>query len=118
MCAFTLDHVAADIAEFEFPMGAVIIISPKRAEILKDQGYTKQAAADYLVAHATKPLGELRTSHYFRDAPDTAGEPDSAEHRVFRPGTVDIVVAGGNASPMMQAWHMYGPVTVSIDKWR
>ncbi len=115
---FTLDHVAADIAEFEFPMGAVIIISPKRAEILKDQGYTKQAAADYLVAHATKPLGELRTSHYFRDAPDTAGEPDSAEHRVFRPGTVDIVVAGGNASPMMQAWHMYGPVTVSIDKWR
>lgn len=115
---FTLDHVAADIAEFEFPVGAVIIISPKRAEILKDQGYTKQAIADYLVAHATKPLGELRTSHYFRDTPDTAGEPDSTVHRVFKPGSIDIVVAGGNASPMMQAWHMYRPVTVSIDKWR
>ena len=74
---FTLDHVAADIAEFEFPMGAVIIISPKRAEILKDQGFTKQAIADYLDAHATKPLGELRTSHYFSDTPDTVNKPDS-----------------------------------------
>jgi hypothetical protein len=99
-------------------MGAVVIISPKRAEILKGQGFTKQAIADYLVAHATKPLGELRTSHYFSDTPDTANEPDSAAHRVFRSGTIDVVVAGGNASPMMQAWHMYGPVTVSIDKWR
>ena len=115
---FTLDHVAADIAEFEFTMGAVIIISPKRAEILKSQGFTKQKVADYLVEHAVKPLGELRTSHYFRDTPDTEGKPDSTLHKVYRPGTIDIVVAGGNASPMMQAWHMYGPITVSIDKWR
>jgi len=115
---FTLDHVAADIAEFEFPNGAVIIISPKRAEILKAQGFTKQAIADYLVEHATKSLGELRTSHYFRDTPDTVNKPDSDARRVFRPGSINIVVAGGDASPMMQAWHMYRPVTVSIDKWR
>ena len=115
---FTLEHVAADIAEFEFPMGAVIIISPKRAEILKAKGFTKQKIADYLVEHATKPLGELRTSHYFRDTPDTESKSDSVLHQVFKPGTVDIVIAGGNASPMMQAWHMYRPVTVSIDRWR
>ncbi|MBN2320881.1 MAG: hypothetical protein JXR49_17510 [Acidobacteria bacterium] len=115
---FTLDHVAADIAEFEFPVGAVIILSPKRAEILKAQGFTKQAIADYLVEHATKPLGELRTSHYFRDTPDTVSKPDNEAHRVFSPGSIHIVVAGGNASPMMQAWHMYRPITVSIDKWR
>jgi hypothetical protein len=115
---FTLKHVAEDIAELELPSGAAIIISPKRAEILKAQGYTKQGVADYLVEHATKPLGELRTSHYFNDTPDTAGKPDSVEHRVFRPGTVHIIVAGGDASPMMQAWHMYRPITVSIDKWR
>jgi hypothetical protein len=115
---FTLDHVAADIAEFEFPMGAVIILSPKRAEILQGEGFTKQKIADYLVEHAVKPLGELRTSHYFRDTPDTEGKPDSTLHQVFKKGTIDIVVAGGNASPMMQAWHMYRPVTVSIDRWR
>jgi hypothetical protein len=115
---FTLDHVAADIAEFEFPMGAVIIISPKRAEMLKAEGFTKQKIADYLVEHAVKPLGELRTSHYFRDTSDTEGRPDSVLHQVFKPGTIDIVVAGGNASLMMQAWHMYRPVTVSIDRWR
>ena len=115
---FTLEHVAEDIAEFEMSSGATIIISPKRAEILKAQGYTKQTAIDYLVEHATKPLGELRNSHYFRDTPDTSGKPDSTEHRVFRPGSINIIVAGGDASPMMQAWHMYRPVTVSIDKWR
>jgi hypothetical protein len=115
---FTLKHVAEDISEFELPSGAAIIISPKRAEILKAQGYTKQGVSDYLIEHATKPLGELRTSHYFRDIPDTVGKPDSFEHRVFRPGTVHVIVAGGDASPMMQAWHMYRPITVSIDKWR
>ena len=115
---FTLDHVAADIAEFEFTVGAAIIISPKRAEILAAQGYTKQKIADYLVEHAVKPLGELRTSHYFRDSPETSGKPDSTLHKVFNPGSIDIIVAGGNASPMMQAWHMYRPVTVSIDKWK
>jgi len=115
---FTLKHVAEDIAEFELPSGAAILISPKRAEILKTQGYTKQGIADYLVEQATKPLGELRTSHYFSETPDTAGKPDSVEQRVFRPGTVHVIVAGGDASPMMQAWHMYRPITVSIDKWR
>jgi len=115
---FTLDHVAADIAEFEFPTGAVIIISPKRAEILRDQGFTKEQITDYLVEHATKSLGELRTSHYFRDTPDTVNKPDSDIHRVFTHGSINIVVAGGSASPMMQAWHMYRPITVSIDKWR
>jgi len=115
---FTLKHVAEDIAEFELSSGAAILISPKRAEILKAQGYTKQGVADYLVEHATKSLGELRTSHYFSDTPDTAGKPDTVEHRVFRPGTVHVIVAGGDASPMMQAWHMYRPITVSIDKWR
>jgi hypothetical protein len=115
---FTLKHVAEDIAEFELPSGAAIIISPKRAEILKAQGYTKQGVSDYLVEHATKPLGELRTSHYFRDTPGTVGNPGSFEHRVFRPGTIHVIVAGGDASPMMQAWHMYRPITVSIDKWQ
>lgn len=37
---------------------------------------------------------------------------------VFKPGTIDVIVAGGDASPMMQAWHMYRPQTVSIDRWR
>ena len=110
--------MAADIAEFEFPTGAVIIISPKRAEILRDQGFTKEQIADYLVEHATKSLGELRTSHYFRDTPDTVDKPDSTARRVFQPGSIHIIVAGGHGSPMMQAWHMYRPITVSIDKWR
>jgi hypothetical protein len=102
-----LQHVAEDIAEFELSSGAAIIISPKRAEILKTQGYTKQGIADYLVEHAPMPLGDLRTSYYFSDTSDAAGKPDSVEYRVFKPGTVHVIGAGGDASPMMQAWHMY-----------
>lgn len=37
---------------------------------------------------------------------------------VYQPETIHVVVAGGDAAPMMQAWHMYRPQTVSIDKWR
>ena len=98
-------------------MGAVIIISPKRAEILKDQGYSKQAIADYLETHATKPLVNCapRIISAIRRIPLTNRTVPSI---VFKPGTIDVVVAGGNASPMMQAWHMYGPVTVSIYRWR
>jgi hypothetical protein len=36
-----MKHVAEDIAEFELPSGAAIIISPMRVEKLKAQGYTK-----------------------------------------------------------------------------
>jgi hypothetical protein len=37
---------------------------------------------------------------------------------LLKPGTIDVIVAGGDATPVMQAWHMYRPQTVSIDKWR
>ena len=46
-----------------------------------------------------------------------ASRPDN-QVPVYQPGTIDVIVAGGDAAPMMQAWHMYRPQTVSIDKWR
>ena len=96
-----LADVPPDLARYQLPNGAVLIVSPQRAEALSRQGMSKEDVRKYLQQNATRPA---RGS----DTPV----------QVFKPGTIDVIVAGGDASPMMQAWHMYRPQTVSIDKWR
>jgi hypothetical protein len=115
---FDLLHVAEDIAEFEMMNGAVIIVSPKRAELLAAAGMSKKEVEEYLQKNARKTLGSLRRVRYFRESPAMRGLPDTETVPVFPEGSIDVIVAGGDASPMMQAWQMYRPVTVSIDKWR
>jgi hypothetical protein len=96
-----LADVPPDLARYQLPSGAVLIISPQRAEALARQGMSKQDVRKYLQETATRP-----------------GRGSNAPVQVFQPGTIDVIVAGGDAAPMMQAWHMYRPQTVSIDKWR
>ncbi len=96
-----LSDVPPDLARFQLPSGAVLIISPPRAAELARQGMSKEDVRTFLQQNATRPARGT-------------GEPT----QVFQPGTIDVVVAGGDAAPMMQAWHMYRPQTVSIDKWR
>ena len=96
-----LADVPPDLARYQLPNGAVLIISPQRAEALSRQGMSKEDVRRFLQQNATRPA---------------RGSGDPVQ--VFKPGTIDVVVAGGDASPMMQAWHMYRPQTVSIDKWR
>lgn len=115
---FGLQHVAADIAQFELARGATIIVSPKRAELLAEAGMSKQDVIDYLSENATLTLGELRSSRYFNEPADAASLRDSDEIPVYDAESIYLVVAGGDASPMMQAWEMYRPVTVTIDKWK
>jgi hypothetical protein len=96
-----LADVPPDLARYQLPSGAVVIISPPRAEALSRQGMSKEDVRKYLQQNATRPARGTGVA-----AP------------VFQPGTIDVIVAGGDAAPMMQAWHMYRPQTVSIDKWR
>ena len=96
-----LADVPPDLARYQLPSGAVLIISPQRAEALARQGMSKEDVRKYLQENATRPA-----------------RGSSAPVQVFNPGTIDVIVAGGDAAPMMQAWHMYRPQTVSIDKWR
>jgi len=116
---FGLQQVAEDIAEFESGRGATVIVSPKRAEMLAAEGMSKADVQKFLTTNARKPLSVLRKSSFFNDSPQTQNlPPDTLVPIVAAPQTIDIIVAGGDASPMMQAWHMTGPVTVSIDAWR
>jgi hypothetical protein len=112
-----LADVPPDLARYQLPSGAVLIISPQRAEALARQGMSKQDVRKYLEENATRPARDTRGPQ----EPPAAGAPARAAGApvpVFRPGTIDVIVAGGDAAPMMQAWHMYRPQTVSIDKWR
>lgn len=114
----SLADVPGDIARFQITTGATVIISPARAAELTAKGMTKQQVKDYLWENAYHTLGELRAGERFRETPETQGRPDSTRVPVYKKGTIDVVVAGNDASPMMQAWGMYRPQTVSIDKWR
>jgi hypothetical protein len=114
----SLADVPGDLARFQLPSGAIVIISPARAAELKAKGMTKQQVRDYLFDNAYRTLGQMREGERFRETDATRGKPDSTRIPVFQPGTIDVVVVGNDASPMMQAWHMYRPQTVSIDKWR
>ncbi len=112
------ERVPKDLERFESKSGATLIISPQRAADLKRQGMSKANVIDYLWKNAVRPLGELRGEQFFRETEEMKSLPPSALVPVFPKGSIEVIVAGGDASPMMQAWHMYRPQTVSIDKWR
>jgi hypothetical protein len=117
---FGLQQVAEDIAEFESGgRGVAVIVSPKRAEMLAAEGMSKEDVRKFLTENAHKPLSVLRKSSFYFETPESRGlPPDTEVPVVVPPRIIDVIVGGGDASPMMQAWHMTSPVTVSIDAWR
>ena len=113
----TLADVGRDIARYQIPSGATVIISPKRAEDLKRQGLDREGAEEAIWKAAVRPAAELRRAS-FRDNADAQKAADGDLLQVYARGTIEVVVAGGDGAPMMQAWGFYRPVTISIDKWR
>ncbi len=76
-----LADVPPDLARYQLPSGAVLIISPQRAEALARQGMSKEDVRKYLQQNATRP-----------------GREPNAPVQVFKPGTIDVIVAGGDAA--------------------
>ncbi len=113
----TLADAALDMARYQIPSGALLIISPKRAEDLHRQGLTREAVKETLWRESTKTVRELRRTG-FRDNADLAGKADTDRLPVYAKGSIEVVVAGGDGAPMMQAWSFYRPQTISVDKWR
>jgi hypothetical protein len=120
---------AKDIAALEFPDGIVILMAPPRADLLKKEGMSKKAVEDYIWQNATAPFGEFKKSMFynmltgFRLAEkdlkqEDLNKPDDYPFPVYPRNQIFLVVVGGESVPMMQAWHMSHPQTVSIDKWR
>jgi hypothetical protein len=112
------DRVTKDMVRFEMKSGATVLISPQRAEALAADGMSKADVIDYLWRNATMPLEEARNEPFSGPVAAAESLPDDAMVPVFDKDSIHVIVAGGDASPMMQVWHMYRPQTVSIDKWR
>lgn len=113
-----IEDVPPDLARFQIPHGAALIVSPARAEALAAQGMSKSDLRRYLETAACRPLSDLRKEGRFQDVSAYDGQPEDTCVRRFAEGTISILVAGNDASPMMQAWSMYRPRSVSIDRWK
>jgi hypothetical protein len=113
-----IEDVPPDLARFQIPNGATLIVSPAREEALAAQGMSKADLERYLETTACRPLADLRKEGRFQDISAYEGQPDDTCVPRFAEGTISILVAGNDASPMMQGWSMYRPRTVSIDKWK
>lgn len=130
------EHLAETIAHFEHPEGVVILVSPEKAALFNARGFSKQQLEQAIWAAATLPLKRFKASSFYTSFVESnlrgvpwAGEhylwpkeyldlPDDAPVAVFPRRFVRVLVVGGAARDVMQAWRMARPNTVSIDKWR
>lgn len=130
-----LERMADAIASYELPNGALIIMDPLSARQVSHQGFSKQAAEEYIWTHATKTAAEFRDDFFYpmfiepvlRGKPwyglkdywpvEYIDLPDDAIVQVFPKKDVRIVVVGGETNPFTQAWHLARPSSVVVDKW-
>lgn len=113
-----IEDVPPDLARFQITGGAVLLVSPARAAALAREGMSKKDLQAFLEKEACRPLSDLRREGRFQDVSKYEGQSGDTCVPRFTAGTVKVIVTGNDASPMMQAWQMYRPQTVSIDRWR
>ena len=128
-----LDRLARDVAQFEYPNGLALLLSPPRARLLAAAGLDKAAVEEHVWRHATQPAGEIRRGVYWHTLiePNLRLPPerqlwsqqlltaaDDARVPVYPRSQVRAIVVGGDVSPMMQAWKMASSLSVPIDRWR
>jgi hypothetical protein len=125
-----LVDVAKSIALLDYPNGIVILISPQKATILKEKGMNKEDVKEKIWKNATLTMKEFRDGHAFDGLIKSSIKrghlwpkeyldlPDDAVVPVYPRENIHVIVVGGDMAPVMQAWKMANPTTVSIDKWR
>ena len=112
--------------------GIVLFVDPSAARLIAErEGFpTKESLADWIVENATKRAGQwwdhFTTELFARPLADQGIEPwatrakahPDERFRTFEPGTIEIVVVGGetnNAFATASGRHF---TTVSVDEWR
>ena len=77
-----LDDAAGIMTRFESAMGALVVLTPKRARQLCEDGYaTREAVEEYLWSKTVVRLGDFRASGFFplyRSLMERPAEPGSA----------------------------------------
>ncbi|MBN2061018.1 MAG: hypothetical protein JW882_11455 [Deltaproteobacteria bacterium] len=125
-----LGDVSKSIALMDYPNGIVILISPQKAAILAEIGMSKEDVKENIWKNATMTMKQFRAGHAFDGLIKSSIKrgilwpkeyldmPDDEIVPVYPRENVNVIVVGGDMSPVMQAWKMAYPTTVSIDRWR
>jgi hypothetical protein len=125
----------AGLKNFEQPTGALLLITPKRAHILDEQGIGRDKLRDLLWQGATGTLKHFRANGFFplmkamiaRPPGDRMGavwpadyltRPETDVVPLFPRDAIKIAVVGASVSSLMQLWNAVHFRTVSIDPWR
>ena len=131
-----LEELARTMAWTEHPTGMVALMAPPRARSLAEQKMTKARVREVLWREAKRTIAEFRANPWYKVFIEPSLEGKVLDGKVdiwpreyltmardevvpvFPRTGVQVVVVGGQASPMMQGWHMERPLSASIDKWR
>ena len=131
-----IEKLSEAIAHFEYTNGAVILMTPPKAKMFAQKGFSKQEMEQRIWSGATIPMKRFKDSTYYRsfilpilNGKEWHGEkymwpkeyldkPDDALVQAYPRKYVRIIVVGGEVTDMMQGWKVATPSTVSIDKWK
>lgn len=132
-----IEAIALPMANFEWPNGAVILLSPPMAKRWVTLGCkSKKDAEQRFWEKATLTMKQFKASRYYKSfiepilkGKEMYGEKylwpkeyldlaDDAIIQAYPRKYVKVIVVGGETNEMMQGWKMAYPFTASIDKWR
>jgi hypothetical protein len=131
-----IESLAKAIRNFEWPNGVVVLMAPQAAKMYAQKGLSKRDVEDVIWKNATLTKKEFKADVYYSwfiepilKGKEMYGQkylwpkeyldlPDDAVLQVYPRQNVHVIVVGGEANPMMQAWKFAYPSFGSIDKWR
>jgi hypothetical protein len=130
-----IDEAIAGLKNFEQPTGALLLVTPKRAHLLEEQGIGRDELRDRLWRGTTGTLKEFRANGFFplmramieRPRGDRMGavwpadyltRPETDVVPLFPRNAIKIAVVGASVSSLMQLWNAVHFRTVPIDPWR
>ena len=127
-----LDEMIRAAVNFEYLRGITLLMAPRRAEILKAEGYdTLEAVEEHVWRLLSLPKSEIVkrgiAPHIMREMTTRddmfpkgyLDVPDDTMLPIFARKEFNIVIVGDpQGSDVMQAWSMAAPHSTSIDKWR
>jgi hypothetical protein len=133
-----LDSIARTIANYELPQGCLLLMDPMAARKIAAQGYSKQAAEEYVRSRATRTLADFQSDWFYAPfiEPVLKGKELYGKKAlwpasilalrqdemlpIFPVGSVRIVVVGGETNTFTQAWQFAvgRSSSVVIDKWQ
>lgn len=131
-----LKQLAHDVSVFEWPIFLTVLMSESAANKYAKLNMTQKDVAHYVWENCTVTAKQFRSLFYYtwfiepilkraeaegKPAPwpvEYMYLPDDAIVHPFPQDNIYVAVVGGDANPMMQAWMMGTPSSVSIDKWK